>query len=113
MLAPMAMGGDLVREARRRAALTQHELAARAGTTQSAVARWESGRVEPGFETVRRLLRLCGFALLVALEPSDDSDLHQARQLLEMTPSARVDQVARTAAFVAALREAPVGTVDA
>lgn len=108
----MGMGGDLIREARRRAALTQQELAERAGTTQSAVARWESGGVDPGFDTVRRLLRHCGFALLVALEPDDDSDLRQARELLAMTPTARVDQVTRTTAFVADLRaahEAAVG----
>lgn len=102
----MTMGGDLIREARRRADLTQQELAGRAGTTQSAVARWEAGGVDPGFDTVRRMLRHCGFDLLVALEPYDDSDLMQAKQLLRMTPSARVDQVTQTAAFVADLRGA-------
>ncbi|CAN5334948.1 hypothetical protein BH20ACT5_BH20ACT5_08820 [soil metagenome] len=87
------MGGDLIREARRRAGLTQRELAERAGTTQSAVARAESGRVDPGFETVRRLMRHCGFNLLVALDPYDDSDLWQARQLLKRTPEQRFDHI--------------------
>lgn len=72
------MGSDLIREARRRAGLTQRELAERAGTTQSAIARLESGRTSPSFDTVRRMLRLCGFNLLVALDPYDDSDLAQA-----------------------------------
>ena len=37
------IGADLIREARKRAGLTQRELAERAATTQSSVARWESG----------------------------------------------------------------------
>ncbi len=86
-----SMGADLVREARRRAGLTQRELADRAGTTQSAIARVESGRVDPGFETVRRLMRLSGFNLLVALDPYDDSDLWQASRRLKLTPEERFD----------------------
>ena len=72
------IGGELVREARKRAALTQGELAERAGTTQSAVARLESGRTSPSLEQVQRLMRLCGYDLLVELAPYDDSDRVQA-----------------------------------
>ena len=43
-------GGVLIREARRRAGLTQVELAHRVGTTQSAIARVERGRTEPTAE---------------------------------------------------------------
>ncbi len=89
----------MIREARRRAGLTQRELAERAGTTQSAVARAESGRVDPGFETVRRMLRFCGFNLLVALDPYDDSDLSQAGRLLKGTPEQRFDQLVSVARF--------------
>ncbi|MGI8527964.1 MAG: helix-turn-helix domain-containing protein [Geodermatophilaceae bacterium] len=98
------MGGDLIREARKRAGLTQRELAERAGTTQSAVARAESGRVDPGFETVRRMLRLCGFNLLVALDPYDDSDLWQASQLLKMSPGDRADHMVDAANFIQSIR---------
>lgn len=94
-----SMGGDLIREGRRRAGLTQRELAERADTTQSAVARAESGRVDPGFETVRRMLRLCGLNLLVALDPYDDADLSQAVRLLKKTPEDRFDQVVSFARF--------------
>ncbi len=87
------MGGDLVREARRRTGLTQRELAERAGTTQSAIARLESGRSSPSFDAVVRLLKLCGFQLLVALEPYDDSDLAQAMALLRLTPDQRLDEL--------------------
>ncbi|MGI8699272.1 MAG: helix-turn-helix domain-containing protein [Mycobacteriales bacterium] len=98
------MGGDLIREARRRAGLTQRELAERAGTTQSAIARVESGRVDPGFETVRRLMRLCGFNLLVALDPYDDSDLAQATRLLQGTPEQRFDNMVSFAALAHDMR---------
>ena len=71
-------GGDLIREARRRAGLTQADLAGRAGTAQPAIARWESGRTAVSLDDVRRLVRLCGFDLEVMLVPRDDSDMAQA-----------------------------------
>ena len=86
-------GADLVREARRRAGLTQRELAERAGTTQSAVARLESGRTSPSFDSVLRLIRLCGFRLDVALDPYDDSDVAQAEALLRMSVDERVERL--------------------
>lgn len=100
------MGSDLIREARRRAGLTQRELAERAGTTQSAIARLESGRTSPSFDTVRRMLRLCGFTLLVALDPYDDSDLAQALALLRKTPDERLDELDAGLRFAVELREA-------
>lgn len=56
-------GGALIREARRRAGLTQAELAARAGTAQPAIARSEAGRTATSLDDVLRLVRLCGFDL--------------------------------------------------
>jgi transcriptional regulator with XRE-family HTH domain len=84
------IGGELVREARRRAGLTQRELAARAGTTQSASARRESGRTSPSFEQVERLLKLCGFSMIVSLATYDDSHLVQAKAKLREPVEARV-----------------------
>lgn len=91
------MGNDLVREARRRAGLSQRELAERAGTTQSALARLETGRSTPSFDTVLRLVRMCGFDLDVMLVERDDSDWAQAVELLELTPADRVADGIRTA----------------
>lgn len=99
-----SMGADLIREARKRAGLTQRELAERAGTTQSAIARVESGRADPGFETVRRLMRLSGFNLLVALDPYDDADLWQASQQLKRTPEARLDHLVNAANMFESIR---------
>jgi len=99
-------GNDLVREARKRARLTQRELAARAGTTQSAIARLESGRTRPAFDEVLRLVRLCGMDLDVMLVQPDESDLAQARALRGLTPSERVDRAQHVARQLQRIREA-------
>jgi transcriptional regulator with XRE-family HTH domain len=99
-------GGDLIREARRRAGLTQAELAGRAATTQSAIARWESGRTAVSLDDVRRLVRLCGFDLELTLVPRDDSDMAQAARLAGLSGQERIDRHARVARQLAALRDA-------
>ena len=57
--------------ARTAAKLTQAELARRLGTTQSAVARLEGGRVSPSFTTLRRYAEATGTRLTVGLVPAD------------------------------------------
>jgi transcriptional regulator with XRE-family HTH domain len=98
-------GGDLIREARRRAGLTQTELALRAGTVQPAIARWESGRTAVSLDDVRRLVRLCGFELETSLVPRDDSDLAQAARLAELSGQQRLDRHARIARQLRAVRK--------
>lgn len=100
------IGGELVREGRKRADLTQKQLADRAGTTQSAIARLESGRTTPSLETVERLLRLCGWQLLVELAPYDDSDVVQAEARLRQSVDARIAEMEAGLRDVAALRAA-------
>jgi transcriptional regulator with XRE-family HTH domain len=80
-----SFGGDLIREARRRAGLTQAELAQRAGTSQPGIARWESGRTAVSLDDVLRLVQLCGFNLEVMLLPRDESDMAQAARLASLT----------------------------
>ena len=84
------MGGAWVREARLRAGLTQAELARRVGTTQSAVARLESGRTSPSWSAVVGMIRACGLDLLIDIAERDDSDWEQAERLLRMSPAERV-----------------------
>lgn len=57
--------------ARAAAKLTQAELAQRLGTTQSAVARLEGGRVSPSFGTLRRYAAATGTRITVRLVPAD------------------------------------------
>lgn len=99
-------GGDLVHEARRRAGLTQQELATRAGTAQPAIARWESGRTAVSFDDVIRLVRLCGFDIDLNLVIRDDSDAAQAGRLAGLTGQERLDRHARVAKQLKAIRAA-------
>ena len=57
-------------EARTQAQLTQAELAARMATTQSVVARLESGRVYPSTRTLEKVARATGTRLRIHFEPA-------------------------------------------
>ena len=57
--------GDAIKRARLRAGLTQHALAARAGTSQATISAYESGRKQPSVETLDRLLAAAGARLAV------------------------------------------------
>lgn len=100
------IGGELVREARRRAGLTQKELAERAGTTQSSIARLESGRTSPTLERLEWLLQLCGFSMSISLATYDDSHLVQAKALLRRTVDERIADNAAGLKFGNELQEA-------
>src|SRR5437667_8265742 len=98
-------GNHLVREARKRAGLTQAELAARVGTTQSAIARLERGGTTPTFQRITQLVRACGFDLNVRMTPTDDDhDWSLVQQNLRLSPTQRVRQVARTVEFIERVR---------
>ena len=63
---------ELAREliaARMKAGLTQGDVAARMGTTQSVVARIESGRGTPSMRTVQRFASAVGVRAVVRMEP--------------------------------------------
>jgi len=64
----------LLRSARDRAGLSQRELAERAGTSQPAIARAESGHTGITVETLRRLLSAAGFDLVMTAVPSRGED---------------------------------------
>ncbi|MGD0055240.1 MAG: helix-turn-helix transcriptional regulator [Acidimicrobiales bacterium] len=68
------VAGSLLALARVRLNLTQRQLAARAGVAQSTIARIELGRIDPGFESVRRILASVGLEPRIHLESLDDHD---------------------------------------
>lgn len=86
----------MIRSARKRAGLTQRALAAQAGTSQSAVARYEAGRAAPDIATLERLVEACGFRLDVRLAtrhaeiPSDPHDRSLVELQLARTPEQRL-----------------------
>ena len=85
---------DLLVAGRRRAGLSQSELAGRLGRTQSTIARWESGYQHPPLESVVDALHACGLELTVGLARYDDSYQSQiARQLL-LEPGERLQTMA-------------------
>lgn len=57
-------------EARARAGFSQAELAARMETTQSAVARMESGRTRPSTRTLEKVARATDTRLRIHFEPA-------------------------------------------
>lgn len=59
-----------IRQARLDASLSQVELAARAGTSQSALARYETGAALPTLPTLERLLAACGRRLEIQTPPA-------------------------------------------
>lgn len=58
-----------VAKARARAGLSQAELAKRMKTTQSAIARLESGRAKPSTRTLQRFAEATGHRLKISFEP--------------------------------------------
>lgn len=63
-----AVAGLLI-AARVRVNLTQAELARKMGTSQSTIARLESGAALPSLSTLKRLAQATGMRLKISLEP--------------------------------------------
>jgi transcriptional regulator with XRE-family HTH domain len=81
--------GDLIKEARLRAGLTQVELGRRLDKPQSVIARWARDEVAPSLETVRGIVRACGLELTFSLSRFDDSNFTIIDDNLRMTPEQR------------------------
>jgi transcriptional regulator with XRE-family HTH domain len=97
--------GEILRQARQRHEVSQHELAIRAGTTQSAISRIEKDRVSPSVVTLRELLYLLGEELVLGVEPRDSGvDATLNRGSLQFTPEQRLDRTLQFADFVSELR---------
>ena len=75
-----------------RARLSQVELSKRSGKDRAQIARWERDIVQPSFETLRDLVRACGFDLETTLVPYEADTQHDARlqKALERTPQERL-----------------------
>ena len=63
MIGAMSQAGRVLRQARLAAGMSQATLARAGGTSQAAVARYEAGVVDPGIETLERLVGALGMRL--------------------------------------------------
>lgn len=73
----------MLTRARKRAGLTQAELARRAGTSQPVISAYEHGRRDPSIETLRRLVRATGAELALGVGPRAEPDLPPAADDVE------------------------------
>lgn len=90
----------VLRRLRQAAGWSQAVLADRASTSQSAVARYETGAVAPSLATLQRLVAALGHHLRVTADAAPDADdVLLAEQLLRMTPTDRLRTLARYAAL--------------
>ena len=64
MASGASTAGALLRQARRRAGLSQVALAARAGVTQSVISAYESGHRQPSLPTLAALVEAAGYELV-------------------------------------------------
>ena len=91
---------NVVREARRRAGLTQAELASRAGVPKSTVGRIESAARVPSTEMVERLVRAAGLDVSVSLSEPDPGTDSMFERTLRRSPAERLADATRVARFV-------------
>lgn len=67
-------GGDLIRICRKRAGLTQRDLAQKVGITTTSLWRYETGRDMPRWDKVVWCLNACGYTFEIKEIQDDKSD---------------------------------------
>lgn len=99
--------GEIVRNARATAGLTQRELARRIGTTQSTIAQLESPTANPRVATLARALSACGRELTIVAPPArSDVDETLIVENLRLTPGERIKRFERNYANMRELARA-------
>lgn len=92
--------------ARRRAGLSQRELARRSGVPQATISRIENAIVSPTVDTLEPLIRACGMELRIGDREGDGVDRSQLTERLRMSTAERADAAMSAAAAVRRWREA-------
>ncbi len=101
------LAAELLKSARTQAGMTQRDLAKRARTAQSVVARVELGETNPSLRTLNRLVKAAGFnisAELEAIPTLDPTLMDDVPRILRMSPEERLREVAQVSRFIAAAR---------
>ncbi|MGZ3332259.1 MAG: helix-turn-helix domain-containing protein [Gemmatimonadaceae bacterium] len=96
----------LLQSAREAAGLSQRQLAKKARTAQSVVARIELGETSPSWSTLARLLKAAGFSLSATARriSIDPQLLDDVPRILALTPEQRLREVAQVSRFLSAAR---------
>ena len=102
----MTHAGRVIRDVRERAAVSQADLAARLGTSQAAVWRWERGLVEPSFAAVFHAVSACGFAPSVLIQDVDADEWRLVEAGRDRTPAQRLRDLESYSRFVTKGRQA-------
>ncbi len=86
--------------------MSQRELARRARTAQSVVARIELSETSPSWKTLARLLKAAGFELAATLRRVrvDPAMLDDVPRILALSPEERLREVAHVSRFISAAR---------
>jgi predicted transcriptional regulator len=101
----------LLRSARRAAGLTQRNLARRARTSQSVIARIESGATSPSWNTLAHLVSCAGFDLHATVSPRARARSHMlsdVARILRLTPEERLLELRNAARLFAAAKRVDV-----
>lgn len=98
----------ILREARTRAGLSQRDLARRAKTAQSVIARIELSETSPSWNTLMRLVRASGHRIEATLQRTvvDKTLLDDVPRILRLTPQERLEEVAALSRFMAEVKRA-------
>lgn len=96
-----------LRNARMRSGVSQRQLAQRAGTVQSVIARIEAGHTSPTWETLSRLLAAMGFEPRLDLEVRAAASSHMLEdvtRILGLSPEQRLRELRNASEFFALAR---------
>jgi uncharacterized protein len=72
------LAAGLLLDARRRAGLSQEEVASRAGVARPSISLYETGKKDPSVTMLNRLIEACGMELLLHAEPLSPAARGQA-----------------------------------
>ena len=106
--------GQILRDARRRAGVSQRELAIRSGIAAPSVSRIENGRESPSFERFATCMEALGFEPSVELHELGNSQAdpdHLAAEA-QLTPSQRLESLFEWMRFGDRLARAPVRSLS-
>ena len=103
---PFAEASALLSDARARSGISQRQLARKARTAQSVVARIELGETSPSLRTLGRLLKAAGFRMSGRLQriAVDPGLLDDVPRILRLTPEERLREAGHVSRFISAAR---------